>query len=209
MKEQMAKKTEEKESAIAVLVLAAGSSSRMDGRDKLLEEIDGETLLSLQCRRITQAGLQCYVTVPSHDHARAKATGKATVIPVSDANEGMAASIRAGIRALPETIQAVLILPGDMPDIGSLDLLHIAAHFQGPQGAILRATAHDGTPGHPVLFPKRCFDDLLQLTGDQGARDLLKTEAVTYIALPGTRALTDLDTPQAWAAWRAQRNIQT
>lgn len=205
----MAEQTGKKVSAIAVLVLAAGSSSRMGGRDKLLEEIDGEPLLSLQCRRIAQTGLHCYVTVPHHNHARTSATGKATVIPVSDANEGMAASIRAGIRALPETVQAVLILPGDMPDIESQDLLHIAAHFQGPQGAILRATASDGTPGHPVLFPRRCFDDLVQLTGDQGARELLKAEAVTYIALPGTRALTDLDTPQAWAVWRAQRNTQT
>mgnify|MGYP006910720262 CR=1 FL=1 len=52
---------------------------------------------------------------------------------------------------------------------------------------------------------RRCFAALIQLSGDQGARALLKTVSVHDIALPGQRALTDLDTPEAWAAWRAAR----
>lgn len=192
-------------SAIAILVLAAGASSRMKGRDKLLEEIDGEPLLLVLCRRAALAGLPCYVTVPSHDHARVNATGTATVIPVPDADEGMAASIRAGITALPEMTECVMILPGDMPEIESQDLAHIAAHFHGVDGPILRACASDGTPGHPVLFPRRYFADLAQLTGDRGAKVMLATEPVEYVPLHGQRALTDLDTAEAWAIWRAAR----
>lgn len=192
-------------SAIAILLLAAGTSSRMEGRDKLLEEIDGEPLLSILCRRAARTGLPCYVTVPNHSHARVSATGTATVISVPDAAEGMAASIRTGIAALPDKTEAVMILPGDMPDLESQDLAYIATHFHGDTSPILRAAGSDGTPGHPVLFPRRYFADLLRLTGDQGARSLLTQEPVEYIPLHGDRALVDLDTPEAWAAWRAAR----
>lgn len=192
-------------SEISILLLAAGSSSRMQGQDKLLQEIDGEPLLSVMCRRAALTGLPCYVTVPSHSHPRVTATGTATVVPVADAAEGMAASIRAGVKALPSDTEAVMILPADMPDLQSQDLAHIVSHFHDGDGPILRATSSDGRPGHPVLFPRRCFAALIQLSGDQGARALLKTVSVQDIALPGQRALTDLDTPEAWAAWRAAR----
>lgn len=195
-------------SSIAILLLAAGNSSRMQGQDKLLQEIDGQPLLSVMCHRAALTGLTCYVTVPSHSHPRVSATGSATVVPVPDAGEGMAASIRSGIKALPENTEAVMILPADMPDLESQDLAHIASHFHDASSAILRATASDGRPGHPVLFPRRFFDDLTHLTGDQGARTLLQTEPVQYIALPKNRALTDLDTPEAWAAWRAARSAE-
>jgi CTP:molybdopterin cytidylyltransferase MocA len=68
----------------------------------------------------------------------------------------------------------------------------------------VQATAQDGSPGHPVLFPKDCFDDLARLDGDQGARPVLRANdhRLLRIALPGQRALIDLDTPEDWAQWR-------
>ena len=203
---------------IAILLLAAGASSRMAGRDKLMEQVDGEALLSRICRRAAQTGLPCYVTVPSHAHPRVAATGIANVtdgiIEVPDAAEGMAASIRAGVAALPPEIDAVMILPCDMPDLETQDLLHLAAQYHSldPNSqngtVVLRATASDGTPGHPVIFPKHCFAALKQIQGDQGARAVLAAHEVQLFALPGQRAVTDLDTPEAWARWRAARNAQ-
>jgi len=192
-------------STIAILLLAAGASSRMEGRDKLMEEIDGLPLLSLICSRATQTGLPCYVTVPSLSHPRVSVTGTAHVIAVPEASEGMAASIRTGVAALAAETQAVMILPCDMPELQTQDLLHLAAHFHGPDNAVLRATASDGTPGHPVLFPRRCFPALSLIAGDQGARAVLQNQEVQLVALPGQRAVTDLDTPDAWAHWRAGR----
>jgi molybdenum cofactor cytidylyltransferase len=192
-------------SKIAILLLAAGASARMQGRDKLMEEIEGTPLLSLLCHRAVQTGLPCYVAVPSQAHPRVAATGSAHVIPVPKAAEGMAASIRTGIAALPDTTEAVMILPCDMPELQSQDLLHLATHFQGPDGPVLRATSSDGTPGHPVLFPRRCFPALGQIRGDQGARNVLRSQEVQLVALPGQHAVTDLDTPEAWAHWRAGR----
>ncbi|MFY0310708.1 NTP transferase domain-containing protein [Leisingera sp. D0M16] len=188
--------------AIAILLLAAGASSRMQGRDKLMEEVDGEPLLSRICRRAALTGLQVYVTLPSSTHPRAAAIGTAVPIPVPDADEGMAASIRRGVTALPEGCDGVMILPADMPEVETQDMLRLAARFRGSSSPILRATAEDGTPGHPVLFPSRCFAALKALSGDQGARGVLKGEAVKLVALPKAHALTDLDTPEDWAAWR-------
>ncbi|UWQ80809.1 nucleotidyltransferase family protein [Leisingera sp. S132] len=191
--------------AIAILLLAAGASSRMQGRDKLMEVVDGQPLLSLMCRRAALTGLPVYATLPGPSHPRAAATGDAIQVPVPDAAEGMSASIRRGTAALPEDTQAVMILPADMPEITAQDMLHLAAHFDGPDNPILRAAAEDGTPGHPVLFPRRCFEALQGLQGDQGARSILTGETVQTVPLPGRNAVTDLDTPQDWAAWRRSR----
>ncbi|MBY6138140.1 nucleotidyltransferase family protein [Leisingera daeponensis] len=191
--------------AIAILLLAAGASSRMQGRDKLLEDVDGLPLLSLMCRRAALTGLPVYITLPGLSHPRATATGDAIQVPVPDAAEGMAASIRRGTAALPEGTEAVMILPADMPEITAQDMLQLAAQFHGPDSPILRATAVDGTPGHPVLFPQRCFAALKSLGGDQGARSILTAETVRTVPLPGRHALTDLDTPEDWAAWRQHR----
>lgn len=190
---------------IAILLLAAGASSRMQGRDKLMEDVDGQPLLSQVCRRAALTGLPVFVTVPGTAHPRAAAIGTATPVPVPDADEGMAASIRRGVAALPEGCGGVMILPADMPEVETQDMLHLAAHFHGAESPIVRASAEDGTPGHPVLFPSRCFAALQALSGDQGARSLLKQETVQMVALPGRHALTDLDTPEDWAAWRRRR----
>lgn len=191
---------------LAILLLAAGSSSRMAPRDKLLEHVAGEPLIALITRRATLTGLPCYITLPSLSHPRASWIGSANPISVPNAAEGMAASIRTGISALPDHIKAVMILPTDMPEIESQDLMHLAAHYQGSDGPILRACTADGIPGHPVLFPRRYFAALSALKGDTGARAVLTNEVIQMVTLPDQRATTDLDTPEAWASWRANSN---
>ena len=189
---------------LAILLLAAGSSSRMAPRDKLLEHVAGEPLIALITRRAALTGLPCYITLPNLSHPRASWIGTTIPVQVPNAAEGMAASIRGGIAALPEHIEAVMILPTDMPEIESQDLMNMAAHFQDSDGPILRACTADGTPGHPVVFPRRYFDALSALKGDTGARTVMTNEPVQLVALPGQRATTDLDTPEAWASWRAK-----
>lgn len=189
----------------ALLLLAAGGSRRMGGRDKLLEPVAGEALIARQARAGLAAGLRVLVTLPPGAPARMAALrGLAVrIVRVADAAEGMGASIRAGVAALPEAAPGVMILPADMPEIGAGDLLVLADAFAATPDSVLRAAAEDGTPGHPVIFPRRLFTALARLSGDAGARALLRGEDVRPIALPGRRALTDLDTPEEWAAWRA------
>ena len=194
---------------IAVLVLAAGASRRMRGRDKLLEDVDGEPLLRRQLRRALDADIgPVLVTLPSLDHPRIRALDglHVTPVPVRDADEGMGASIRTGVTALPPDLRGVMILPADMPDLTPEDLRSVAGYLTGDSPPILRGASGE-TPGHPVLFPADLFPALETLGGDRGAAPVIAANIsrLTLVPLPGAHSLTDLDAPEAWAEWRRQR----
>ncbi|WP_369022861.1 nucleotidyltransferase family protein [Rhodovulum iodosum] len=198
-------------SETAILILAAGASARMGGRDKLLEPVAGRALLRRQVEAALATGAPVVVTLPpGADARRAALAGLALrCVEVPDAAEGMAASLRAGVAALPADADAVMVVLADMPEIGAAALAAMLKAGHAAPGAILRATAPDGTPGHPVIFPRRLFPELGRLSGDRGARDILKAQAgrVVAVPLPGDQALTDLDTPEDWAAWRAKTGL--
>jgi CTP:molybdopterin cytidylyltransferase MocA len=194
--------------SVAILLPAAGASTRMSGRDKLMEDIGGDPLLLRQTLRALATGATVLVTTRADRPARIKAlegTG-ADLVPVDDPSEGIAASLRAGIAALPDCTRALMILLPDLPDIDTADMeAMLDAHRNAP-GRILRAVAADGTPGHPTLFPARFFLKLAQVTGDTGAALLIHEAGYDPVRLQGSRAITDLDTPEAWAAWRARNS---
>ena len=188
-----------------IVLLAAGRSSRMRGRDKLLEEIDGQPLLRLMASRAVKAGVPVRVVLgPDQATLRAALEGLAIEIVEATDSDGMAASIRAGVAGLEGP---VLLALADMPAITAQDLyLMVSLGAQAPQ-AILQAATRDGRPGHPVLFPADCLPDLARLQGDGGAKSILTAAGARRHLLPlaDDRALIDLDTPEDWAAWRAAR----
>ncbi|MGL4308966.1 MAG: nucleotidyltransferase family protein, partial [Paracoccaceae bacterium] len=158
---------------LAVLIPAAGASARMLGRDKLTETIDGQPLLARTARRALSTGAAVIVTLPPDDGLRSAALAglDVTMVTVPDATEGVSASFRAGISALPHDCVGVLILLADMPDLEAADLAAMLADWR--ENEILRATTADGQPGHPVIFPRACFRDLSALSGDDGARSVI------------------------------------
>ncbi|MGY3437036.1 MULTISPECIES: nucleotidyltransferase family protein [unclassified Marinovum] len=197
----------------ALILPAAGLSSRMRGGDKLLEMVGGVPCIRAMALRGLAAGLSVIVPLPSDSHPRALALAETPVLrlPVPDAGDGMAHSLRRGIAALPDSIDAALILPPDMPDIQTEDLRRlIGAAKAAPEALIVQATTKDGTPGHPILFRRAVFTEFAALTGDTGARDILRAHAGArkLVPLPGQRARLDLDTPEDWAAWRAGQAAQ-
>ncbi len=187
-----------------ILILAAGASRRMRGADKLLERVDGEAQLRRIARTALGLGAPVYVALPPDRPLRRQALDGLSVriVEVADAATGMAASIRAGVEAMTEG--AVMILLADMPELTTEDLAAMIAEHRGAPGRIARATSAAGQPGHPVIFPAESRPALLTLTGDTGARDLIASMAgrTLHVALPHDHAVTDLDTPEAWAAWR-------
>ncbi|MDJ0822059.1 MAG: nucleotidyltransferase family protein [Paracoccaceae bacterium] len=197
---------------IAVLIPAAGFGTRMRGEDKLLHEVAGMPLLRRQALHALEAGDHVAVTLPAYDHPRAKALNglPVQIVEVPDADAGMSSSLRRGVGRLPRGMAAVMILPADMPDITESDMALLVSGFRAtPHPMLQQGTAADGTPGHPVLFPADCFPALMTLTGDYGARDVLRANRhrLRLVALPDRHALTDLDTPEAWAAWRADASV--
>jgi molybdenum cofactor cytidylyltransferase len=190
---------------IATLLLAAGQSSRMGGRDKLLETVDGFPLLALLTARALSVG-PTFVTLPSADHRRRFALPQSAQIVVVDANLGMAHSIKAGITALRDTATGVMILPADMPDITAADMAAVQAAANLSSAPIVRATTSQGTPGHPIYFAASQFSRFDDLHGDRGAYRLTigLEDKTLLVPLQGDRARLDLDTPQDWHAYRAR-----
>ena len=194
---------------IAAILPAAGASSRMKGADKLLELIDGIPLL----RRSASALCSDVITktlavLPKQDAARRKALdGLGLHIIDNPAPEsGMGGSLALAMRALPPETDAVLIHLADMPDITSDHVATLCAAFSPDAPRCILRAASEGRPGHPVLFGRAHFGDLARLRGDRGARDLIAAnrEHLRLVPLPGRAALTDLDTPEDWAAYRAR-----
>ncbi len=192
---------------LTILILAAGSSSRMRGADKLLEHIDDTPQIVRIAHAALTAGCPTYVALPTDRPLRTQAIADlpVTQIPVPNAAEGMGASIRTAAAAIPDG--PLMILLADLVEITSEDLhTMITAHTTHPD-AVLRGAAEDGTPGHPAIFPADLRSALLSLQGDAGARGLFHShrDRLHLVPLPGSHATTDLDTPEDWAAWRASR----
>lgn len=191
---------------LTILIPAAGASSRMRGGDKLLELVGFEPMLRRQARMARSVCPQVIVTLRPDDFARRAILSDLAIslLTVTDAAEGMAASIRAG--ALAARTTALMILPADMPDLTSADLQSMIGAIDHLPDQIIRATAQDGTPGHPVIFPPDCLTDLALIKGDAGALSVLQAhkQRIRLIALPDQHAITDLDTPEDWTAWRAR-----
>ena len=191
-----------------ILILAAGSSSRMRGGDKLLEPIDGTPQLTRIARAALQTGCPVTVALPPDRPARAACLQglplRQVIVPAPQ--DGMAASLIAGLAALPDAA-AVLVLPADLPELATEDLQRVLAIWADHPDRIARGTGQDGTPGHPVGFPADLRGDLLAVTGDQGARAVIARhkDRLLPIPLPGQHATIDLDTPEDWARWRASR----
>lgn len=192
----------------AILILAAGTSSRMRGSDKLLELIDGEPQLTRIARSAAQTGAQVFVTLPPDrpDRSAALVGLNLTVLVINDASEGMAASVRAGAVAAASAT-GLMILPADMPELDTSDLTRVIEAFGKEPSRIWRATTGDGQLGHPVIFPASAFAVLADLIGDSGARQFLtmRRDRTGLIALPDQRAVLDLDTPEDWDNWRCKR----
>lgn len=189
-----------------ILILAAGASSRMAPRDKLLEKIDGQPLITRSLRIALATGLPVTMALPPDRPDRWQAVEGlgGDRITVVQAHVGMAESLKAGLAAIPADAPVLLLL-ADLPELETTDLLAVAAQ---DATLIQRGATQSGQPGHPVLLPVWLRPELEMLTGDQGARDLFQRhkDRLRLVPLPANRALTDLDTPEDWAGWRALRH---
>lgn len=194
---------------LPILLLAAGQSRRMRGRDKLMEPVAGQPLLRLMAKRALAAGIgPLLVALPPPPHPRHAALAglELTVIDVPDATEGLSASLRRGIGSLPPAAPAVMILLADLPDLTAEDLKTVAQSFDPMSESMIWCGASAGIPGHPVILSRALFAELQALTGDTGAQPVLRRHAdrMRLVPLPEGHALCDLDTPEAWAAWRVE-----
>ncbi len=194
---------------IAAIVLAAGTSSRM-GRNKLLVELDGELLVRRVARTVATSAAAPVIVVTGSDPERVRhalAGIAVTFVHNPDFREGLSASLRVGIRALPDTCAGVLVVLGDMPLISSALIDRMIAAFDPHGGRAICVAASSGKRGNPVLFDRRFFPDLLSLAGDIGAKHIVaeNDELVCEIAADDDGPLIDIDTPESLEDFLAGR----
>jgi molybdenum cofactor cytidylyltransferase len=196
------------ENRLLLAILAAGASRRL-GQPKQLVAIGGEPLLRRQCRIALEAQIGT-VTVILGCHA---AECAATIVDLPVAQhinerwaEGLGVSIRQATQAAAAAdASGLLLLHVDQYRLTAADLHSLHAAWVGSQYSSACAAMHGDDFGPPVIFPRRCFAELLQLNGDAGARSVLANlpaDALQRVELPN--AIHDLDLPAQLTALSAR-----
>ena len=194
---------------VEILILAAGTSSRMKGENKLLKPIRLLTLLEqVIIESINSKANAVSVILPSETSQLWNISGNYPVhrLSMNTTQIGMGYSISCGIISIkPRNPDGVIIVLADMPEIKTMHLDKIIQVFtKNQEKGIVRPTSFDGKPGNPVLFSRKFFDHLINLQGDKGAKKIISQNQkdVQYIELPGDVSSLDLDTREQWDAWK-------
>lgn len=185
-------------SAVAGIILAAGTSSRFGNANKLLADWHGQPMLRTVAETALATDLEPVIVVTGHEaDSITKALGGLDVLAVHNPRFacGQASSLQTGIAALPATCDGAMILLGDMPRIEAPAINMLLDAFAGP-GAIV-VPVHEGQRGNPVIVGREHFPALLALSGDEGARSLLSGGRVKRVEMESDAVLQDFDTPEA------------
>jgi len=179
----------------AAVILAGGSSRRM-GENKLLLQVDGETLIGRAVRRAVAAGLDPVLVVLGHEAERVRVVlDEATcrIVVNIDHASGQASSLAAGIEALPESVEAAVVLLPDMPLV-SVEMIAavVACYRQFGPGLVISEYARVAAP--PTLYDRSLFSELR--SGNVLGRDVVRRHRgqARILEWPADR-LTDLDEP--------------
>jgi molybdenum cofactor cytidylyltransferase len=121
-----------------------------------------------------------------------------TLVANPDYATGLASSLRAGIRAVPEECAGALVLLGDMPRITAAHIAALVGAFASAPDCIV-VPVREGRQGNPVIWPRGLFLEMLQLDGDAGAKRLIAAHrgAVREIETATDAIFVDVDTPEA------------
>ena len=185
---------------VDALVLAAGASSRLAPHHKLLATgAAGRSLIAITLAQVQASAVRATWVVLGHQHAAiAQAIGptNAHLIHCPDYAAGLSRSLHAGLRALPPDADAVLICLGDMPLVTPTIINALIAAFR--PGDIV-VPLFQSQRGNPTLWDRSLIPEMLQTTGDQGARALLHRHPtrIRTVAVPHDAVLRDADTAAA------------
>jgi molybdenum cofactor cytidylyltransferase len=189
---------------VAAVVLAAGRSTRMGADNKLLADLGGRPMVRIVAEAALASRAHLVLVVVGHQEDRVRtALAGLELSFVANPNfaKGLSTSLKAGIAAVPASCDGALVLLGDMPRVGASHLDRLIDAFA--PGAIV-VPVHEGRQGNPVLWPRSCFPQLMQLEGDAGAKRLIAAhpQDVREVAVDDNAIFSDVDTPEALARIR-------
>lgn len=184
----------------AIIILAAGNSSRL-GQPKQLLEFDGKSLLQIAIDTADQSEAEAKMLVlgaNAEDIQRDIELKSVSLTINQDWELGMSKSLEVALRQLLTkytAIDQILVLLSDQPYISS-SLLEEMVDTQASSGKGIVACKYEDTLGVPVLFDKQYFDELLDLTGQKGAKKLIyeHNEDMATVLFP--KGKIDIDTKE-------------
>jgi molybdenum cofactor cytidylyltransferase len=180
---------------VAGIILAAGEAKRF-GQPKQLLEWHGQPFVRLVAETALAAGLFPVVVITGANAEAVESVIQDLPLTVHlnpGWKEGVSASIRTGLCALPSETGAAIFLLADQPQVTTTVLRTLVEnHSQGLKPII--APQILGQRANPVLFDKVTFPDLLSLTGDVGGRAIFSKFPVTYFPWVDESLLADIDT---------------
>jgi molybdenum cofactor cytidylyltransferase len=194
---------------VAAIVLAAGRSTRMGGPNKLLAEIGGRPLVRIVAEQALASRAAPVTVVTGHERAKVEAALaglRVRLVHNPDYASGLSTSLKAGLAALPPSADGAIVCLGDMPQVTAALIDRLIDAFDPEHGALVVVPTIEGKRGNPVVWSRRFFSDLMALEGDVGARHLIATYAdvVAEVPVEDAAALTDVDTPDALLAVKAE-----
>jgi molybdenum cofactor cytidylyltransferase len=184
---------------VGAVILAAGGSSRL-GQPKQLLSFQSESLMRRAVRSALEAGCTCIVVVAGHacDRIEIELRGTpAVVVENAEWQRGLGTSVRCGLRHLlssrPE-IDAAVLLACDQPFLDA-SVIGSLIETQEKSGKPIVASSYASTLGVPALFHRSCFESLLALPDDSGAKMLIESRSAEVARIKFEKGAIDIDTP--------------
>lgn len=187
----------ERRESVAGVVLAAGTSSRM-GRNKLLLDVGGQSLLRRAVRTAIDAGLDPVLVVVGHESERARselAELSCEWVLNAGYQEGIHSSVRTGIAAVPGRCAAAVVMLADMPLVDAEMVRTLIRRYVADRPPLV-VSDYEGVDAPPILYDRSLFPELAVLEGEGCGKRVVKRHSAEAIRIRWpTRALTDLDRP--------------
>jgi molybdenum cofactor cytidylyltransferase len=191
---------------VCALVLAAGRSRRMAPLNKLLvADSKGVPIIARVVDNVLASRARPVIVVTGHERERIEEAlaGRAVLLAhAEDYAQGLSASLKAGLAAVPPDAEGILICLGDMPLIGGEILDRLIGAFDPEEGRALVQPTYRGKQGNPMLWSREFLPEMLAISGDIGARHLAAKHAdrVVEVEMANDAVLRDFDTTEALKA---------
>jgi len=183
---------------IGAVVLAAGESERM-GKNKLLLEIKGKKVIELVIDALKGIVDDIIVVMGPNPERLVPILKKQGVRWTINENyrEGMTSSFKKGLQET-KNFEAVFLVLGDQPSINRDFLISMIEAWK-EKGAKIVSPVYKGKKGHPVLFDKGLFDEIMSLKKGEIIRDIIHRHGgELHLIEAGEWALMDMDTPEGF-----------
>ncbi|HNC08824.1 MAG TPA: nucleotidyltransferase family protein, partial [Anaerolineales bacterium] len=185
---------------ISAIILAAGKSTRM-GQQKMLMPWGETTVIGSVIQTLNRATINNIILVTNPTIAR-QIPQHEIQITTSDTSE-MIESLKAGLRALPPSAEAVLICLGDQPQVEEGSVRSVCEAFHKSRSNLI-FPSYQMRRGHPWLVARLLWDEILALGPGQSPRDFLNAHSseIEYVNVNTPTVLQDIDTPEDYLKYK-------